>query len=74
MNGSYCGCSNLFGTGNWQLYDISKDPGEINDVSDDHPNTKVMQIEAWQAYAKKNEVYDHKGRFDALYRKACAKN
>jgi arylsulfatase len=58
-----------FGTGKWQLYDINKDPGEVHDVSDKHTDVKAMLIEAWQEYAEKNEVYDHKGRFDALYRK-----
>jgi arylsulfatase len=59
-----------FGAGTWQLYDINKDPGEIHDVSDNHPDVKAMLVKAWQEYAQKNEVYDHKGRFDALYRKA----
>jgi hypothetical protein len=26
--------------------------------------------EAWQEYAEENEFFDHKGRFDALYRRA----
>ena len=26
-------------------------------------------MEAWLNYAKQNEVFDHKGRFDAIYRK-----
>jgi arylsulfatase len=63
-----------FGAGKWQLYDIDKDPGEIHDVSDNYPNIKAMLIEAWQEYAERNEVYDHKGRFDALYRQAYGIN
>ncbi|MHC4342238.1 MAG: arylsulfatase, partial [Planctomycetota bacterium] len=59
-----------FGTGKWQLYNLKKDPGEIRDVSEDHPEVKEALIEAWQRYAKENEVFDHKGRFDAAYRKA----
>jgi arylsulfatase len=59
-----------FGTGEWQLYDLAQDPGEIRDVSRKHPDIKAMMIEAWKRYAEKNDVYDHKGRFDALYRKA----
>jgi arylsulfatase len=58
-----------FGSGTWRLYDLDEDPGEIRDVSDDHPDVKAAMIEAWQQYAEKNEVFDHKGRFDALYRK-----
>ena len=59
-----------FGTGGWQLYNLAKDPGEIHDLSDEHPDVKAALIEAWQRYSEENDVYDHKGRFDALYRKA----
>jgi arylsulfatase len=59
-----------FGTGEWELFNLAEDPGEMNDVSKKFPKLKAAMIEAWQAYAKKNEVYDHRGRFDALYRKA----
>lgn len=59
-----------FGTGDWTLYNLASDPGEIHDLSDRHPKKKAELITAWQKYAKDNEVYDHKGRFDALYRKA----
>jgi arylsulfatase len=59
-----------FGTGGWQLYDLGNDPGEIHDLSANHPEVKAELIEAWQQYAEANEVFDHKGRFDALYRKA----
>jgi arylsulfatase len=59
-----------FSTGDWQLFDIRKDPGEIHDLSDDFPQIKAEMIAAWQEYARANDVYDHKGRFDALYRKA----
>lgn len=59
-----------FGTGSWQLYSLKQDPGEIHDVSDDHPDIKAEMIEAWQRYAEENDVFDHQGRFDALYRKA----
>jgi arylsulfatase len=59
-----------FGTGDWQLYNLAEDPGEIHDLSDDFPDVKAAMIEAWKGYAETNQVYDHKGRFDALYRKA----
>ncbi len=58
-----------FGTGTWQLYNLEQDPGEIHDLSDDHPDIKAALVEAWQQYAEKNDVFDHKGRFDAMYRK-----
>jgi arylsulfatase len=63
-----------FSTGEWQLFDISKDPGEIHDVSDEYADVKAEMIAAWQDYAKTNDVYDHMGRFDALYRKAYGTN
>jgi arylsulfatase len=59
-----------FGSGEWALYDLARDPGEIHDVSDDYPEVKASMIEGWQEYAERNDVFDHRGMFDALYRKA----
>jgi arylsulfatase len=61
-----------FGTGSWQLYNLDLDPGEIHDVSEDHPEVKAAMIKAWGHYAEANEVFDHNGRFDAMYRAAYA--
>ena len=63
-----------FGNGAWGLYDLSKDPGEMHDLSEEYPEIRAELIEAWQQYAEANEVFDHKGRFDALYRKAYGAN
>jgi arylsulfatase len=60
------------GTGEWQLYDLSADPGETTDLSMQHPDVKKSLIEAWNAYAKHNEVYDHKAHYDSIYRKTFA--
>ena len=57
-----------FGTGRWQLYDLEKDPGETTDVSDKFPAIKEGLIREWNEYAKQNDVYDHRGHFDSLYR------
>ena len=57
------------GTGNWELYDLKNDPAEANDLSSQFPDVKRQLIEEWNIYARNNEVYDHKGHFDALYRK-----
>jgi len=57
------------GSGEWELYDIAKDPGETTDLSDSYPDVKNQLINAWDEYAKQNEVYDHKGHYDSLYRK-----
>jgi hypothetical protein len=57
-----------FGTGSWQLYDLEKDPGETTDLSPKYPDVKESMIKAWDEYAHQNEVYDHQGHFDSLYR------
>ena len=57
------------GSGEWELYDIAKDPGETTDLSDSYPDVKKQLINAWDDYAKQNEVYDHKGHYDSLYRR-----
>ncbi len=58
------------GTGAWQLYDIDKDPAETTDLSAQFPDIKKNLISEWNKYAKDNDVHDHKGHFDALYRKS----
>jgi arylsulfatase len=57
------------GTGEWQLYDLAKDPGETTDLSAQYPDIKEQLIKLWMEYAKENEVYDHHGHYDSLYRK-----
>jgi arylsulfatase len=57
------------GTGEWQLFDLAKDPGETTDLSAQHPEINEQLINLWMEYAKQNEVYDHKGHYDSLYRK-----
>lgn len=57
------------GTGEWQLFDLAKDPGETTDLSAQYPDIKEQLIKLWMEYAKQNEVYDHQGHYDSLYRK-----
>ncbi len=57
------------GTGNWELYDLTNDPAEANDLSLQFPEIKNQLIGEWNEYVRKNDVYDHKGHYDALYRK-----
>ena len=59
-----------FGTGTWQLYDIEKDPGEINDLSQQFPAKRDSLISDWMQYAKENGVIDHKGYYDLLLQKS----
>lgn len=57
-----------FGSGNWELYDIEKDPIESNDISKLHPEIKADLIKRWEDYAKKNGIHDHKGFYDNFYK------
>jgi len=56
------------GSGNWELYDLEKDPGETTDLSVQFPEVKKQLIDAWNVYAKQNSVHDHGGHYDAFYR------
>ncbi len=59
-----------FGFGQWQLFDLEKDPGEVTDLSNKFPDVKEGLIGEWNNYAKHNEVYDHHGHYDSFYRKS----
>ena len=56
-----------YGTGQWQLYDIEKDPGETTDLSEMFPEVKQELIRGWLEYSRVNELYDHNGHYDSLY-------
>ena len=58
-----------FGSGDWELYNLKEDPGEIHDVSDKYPKKKATLLKGWRQYVTQNQVFDHKGRFDAMIRK-----
>jgi arylsulfatase A-like enzyme len=47
-----------FGTGGWQLYKLREDPGELVDLSDQHPERLVEMIAQWQQYKEENGVLD----------------
>jgi arylsulfatase len=44
--------SKPFGPSEWQVYDLSVDPGESNDLSTQNPKLKQRLIDAWDEYAK----------------------
>lgn len=45
-----------YGTGTWQLYNLANDPGETEDLAEQHPE-KMEQLEAgWTRYAQTNGV------------------
>jgi arylsulfatase len=47
-----------YGTGNWQLYNLSTDPGETTDLASKHPGRLKELAKSWQAYAKENGVVE----------------
>ncbi len=40
----------------WELYDLSKDRSELNDLSESHPEKKANLIALWTEQAKRTEV------------------
>jgi arylsulfatase len=61
-----------FSTGDWQLFDLEKDPGEINDLSQQFPAKRDSLISDWLQYAKANDVIDHHGHYDSLLLKSLS--
>ena len=47
-----------YGTGQWQLYDLSDDPGEINDLAAKYPERLEELARRWEAYAEANGVVE----------------
>ena len=45
-----------FGNGEWQLYDLKNDPGEMYDLSPEHPEMAEAIAAAWENYAEANGV------------------
>ena len=44
------------GPGRWQLYDLSKDPGETDDLAEREPERLAGLIEDWNAYVEETGV------------------
>ena len=49
-----------FGTGEWQLYHLTKDPAELNDLSKQHPDKRKELVTLWDKYKIDNGVLDIK--------------
>ncbi|MHC4708916.1 MAG: arylsulfatase [Planctomycetota bacterium] len=47
-----------FGSGNWELYNLSADPAKMNDLAADHPERLESMIEMWERYKEENTVLD----------------
>ena len=41
-----------FGNDDWQLYDLSKDPAELNDLSQEWPKLRKEMIGIWKQYSE----------------------
>lgn len=44
------------GGGKWQLYDLSKDPGETNDLSESHLEKVKEMMKLWEDYCRETGV------------------
>jgi arylsulfatase len=47
-----------FGPGDWQLYKLSEDPGELIDLSNQQSEKLVKMIAQWEKYKEENRVLD----------------
>jgi arylsulfatase len=47
-----------YGSGEWQLFDIGRDPGELNDLAGQHPERLEEMVAKWEQYERDNGVLD----------------
>ena len=47
-----------FGTGEWELFNLEQDPGELNDLSKQYPDRLEEMVARWEQYKKDNGVLD----------------
>jgi len=47
-----------FGKGDWELFNLKQDPGELNDLSKLYPDRRKDMIVLWEQYKKDNGVLD----------------
>ena len=45
-----------FGNGDWQLYDLATDPGELHDLASEFPERAGALAKSWEDYARSNGV------------------
>lgn len=45
-----------YGSGSWQLYDLSRDPGEVDDLAASRPDKLADLLELWDRYVEENGV------------------
>jgi arylsulfatase len=47
-----------FANGEWELFDLAKDPAEINDLSSKYPDKVEDMVEMWELYKENSNVLD----------------
>ena len=47
-----------FGKGDWELFNLTSDPGEIKDLSEQYPDKRRELIALWEQYKKDNGILD----------------
>jgi arylsulfatase len=47
-----------FGTGEWELFDLKRDPAEMIDLGEQHPRKLEEMITLWEQYKIENRVLD----------------
>jgi len=47
-----------YGTGDWELFNLERDPAEMIDLSEQHPDKREELIALWNQYQKENGVLD----------------
>ena len=45
-----------YGTGQWELFDLTLDPGERQDLASERPEKVVALVEHWEDYVTRNNV------------------
>ena len=40
----------------WQLFNLSDDPSELNDIAEDNPTKMLEMLDAWQNYKDENGI------------------
>ena len=46
------------GTGEWELFDLKQDPGELNDLGEKYPQKLNELVARWEQYKQNNGVLD----------------
>lgn len=46
------------GSGDWELFNLRSDPGELNDLGKEHPQKLAELVARWEEYRIANGVLD----------------